>query len=75
MPAALTLKGTDAATLPTSALVVASRAERPMRYAPRVVGLHTRVVRAAPITRDRPVDAVEDEPLELIRPAAAGRSQ
>ena len=30
--------------------------------------------RAAPITRDRPADAVEDEPLELIRPAAAGRA-
>ena len=44
MPAALTLKGTDAATLPTSAFVVASRAQKPMRYAARVVGLHARVV-------------------------------
>ena len=44
MPAALTLKGTDVATLPTSAFVVASRAQTPMRYAARVVGLHASVV-------------------------------
>ena len=30
---------------------------------------------AVPITRDRPADAVEDQPLELIRPAAAGRAR
>ena len=41
---AFTVKGTDAATLPTSAKVVASRAQRPMRYAARLVGVHVRVV-------------------------------
>jgi len=29
---------------------------------------------AVPMARDRPADAVEDQPLELIRPAAAGPS-
>ena len=44
MPTFLILYGTDQLTVPTSAFVVASRAEIAMRYAPRVVGLHTKVV-------------------------------
>ena len=36
----LTLKGTDVFTLPTSAVVVASRAQTTTRCPPAVVGLH-----------------------------------
>ena len=38
------LYGADKLTVRTSAVVVASRAQIPMRYAARVVGLHTKVV-------------------------------
>ena len=38
--ASLTLKGTDVFTLPTSAVVVASRAQTATRCPPAVVGLH-----------------------------------
>ena len=41
--ASLTLKGTDVFTLPTSAVVVASRAQTPTRCPPAVVGLHVYV--------------------------------
>ena len=44
MPAFLILYGTDQLTVLMSAFVVASRAQIPMRYAARVVGLHTKVV-------------------------------
>jgi hypothetical protein len=39
----LTLKGTDVFTLPTSAVVVASRAQTTTRCPPAVVGLHVYV--------------------------------
>jgi len=39
----LTLKGTDVFTLPTSAVVVASRAQTTTRCPPAVVGLHAYV--------------------------------
>ena len=44
MPAFLILYGADKLTVLTSAVVVASRAQIPMRYAARIVGLHTKVV-------------------------------
>jgi hypothetical protein len=44
MPTFLILYGTDQLTVPTSAFVVASRTQKPTRYAARVVGLHTKVV-------------------------------
>ena len=44
MPALLILYEADQFTVPTSAVVVASRAQRPMPYVPRVVGLHSKVV-------------------------------
>ena len=44
MPTFLILYGTDQLTVLTSAFVVASRTQKPTRYAARVVGLHTKVV-------------------------------
>ena len=41
--ASLTLKGADVFTLPTSAVVVASRAQTATRCPPAVVGLHVYV--------------------------------
>jgi hypothetical protein len=61
--------GTDKLTVLTSAVVVASRctdtdAIRGARRGPPHESRH-----AVFITRDHPADAVEDQPLELIRPS------
>ena len=44
MPAFLILYGADKLTVLASAVVVESRAQIPMRYAARIVGLHTKVI-------------------------------